>query len=96
MSNDIPLRDFVEDRFRVVEDQLGEIKDALNHLSSNMVRKDRFDSKMHTVKELRTLINEQDDRIGSVEHFQSVLKYIGGLAVMVLTAIIIAWLTGLI
>jgi len=96
MSNDVPLRDFVEGRFESVEKQLVEIKDALNYLSSNMVRKDRFDSKMHTVKELETMVDTQDKRIIRVEHFQSVLKYVGGLAVMVLTAVVIAWLTGLI
>jgi len=96
MSNDVPLRDFVESRFQVVEDQLGEIKDALNHLSSNMVRKDRFDSKMHSVKELRAMVDTQDERIIRVEHFQSVLKYVGGLLVLVIVAIITTKLTGLI
>jgi len=96
MSNDVPLREFVESRFQVVEDQLGEIKDALNSLSSNMVRKDRFDSKMHSVKELEAMVDGQDKRIIRVEHFQSVLKYVGGLAVMVLIAVVTAWLTGLI
>lgn len=96
MSNDIPLRDFVEDRFRVVEDQLGEIKDALNHLSLNMVSTKRFDSKMHTVKELRTMVGTQDKRIARIEFFQLVLKYIGGLVVLIIVAIITTKLTGLI
>jgi len=96
MSNDVPLRDFVEGRFRVVEDQLEEIKDALNHLSLNMVSTKRFDSKMHDVKELKTLVGTQDKRIGGVEHFQSVLKYVGGLAVTILVAVVIALVTGLI
>ena len=96
MSNDVPLRDFVEGRFQVVENQLGEIKDALNFLSSNMVRKDRFESKMHTVKELRAMVDSQDERIDGVEHFQSVLKYVGGLVVTILVAVVIAWVTGLI
>jgi len=96
MSNDVPLRDFVESRFKVVEDQLEEIKDALNHLSSNMVRRDRFDSKMHTVKELAVMVDKQDKRIARVEFFQLVLKYIGGLIVLIIVAIITTKLTGLI
>ena len=69
MSNDVPLRDFVEGRFKVIEDQLEEIKDALNHLSLNMVSTKRFDSKMHSVKELREMVDKQDGRIIRVEHF---------------------------
>lgn len=96
MSNDVPLREFVESRFKVVEDQLEEIKDALNHLSLNMVSTKRFDSKIHDVKELKALVGMQDKRIIRVEHFQSVLKYVGGILVAILTSVVIAKLTGLI
>ena len=96
MSNDVPLREFVESRFKVVEDQLEEIKDALNHLSLNMVPTKRFDSKMHSVKELKAQVAGQDKRIIRVEHFQSVLKYVGGLIVLIIVAIITTKVTGLI
>jgi hypothetical protein len=96
MSNDVPLREFVEDKFEVVEGQLDEIKEALNYLSSNMVPKERFDSKMHDVKELKAMVGAQDKRIIRVEHFQSVLKYIGGVIATILIGVAIAKLTGLI
>lgn len=96
MPGDISLEKFIETRFSDVDKQLADIKSALNYLSQNMVSSDRFESKMHSVKELRAMVDGQDTRIDKVEHFQSVIKYVGGLIVTVLVAIIIAWATGLI
>ena len=103
MSNDVSLRDFVERRFEEVERQLGEIKDALNSLSSNMVRTDRFESKVHDIEELQAAMKEQDTRddgqdkrIAGVEGFQTILKYVGGLIVLIIVAVVTTWATGLI
>lgn len=96
MANDVTLKELMEDKFQRLDKQLLEIKQALNHLSQNMVHKDRFESKMHSVKELRAQVAQQDERIDDVEHFQSVLKYVGGVLVSIGVALVIAKLSGLI
>ena len=96
MSNDVTLRELMEEKFQSLDKQLADIRESLDYLSQNMVHQKRFDSKMHDVEKLEAMVGTQDKRIVRVEHFQSILKYVGGLAVMILMAVAIAWLTGLI
>lgn len=88
MSDDITLKEFI-----------GKLEERLDKFESKLdtfVTEKRLESKMHQVEELRAMVNQQDDRIDSVEHFQGVLKYVGGLLVLIIMALITTYLTGLI
>jgi hypothetical protein len=96
MSNGVSLEKLMEVRFSELDKQLADIKSALNHLSQNMVSSARFESKVHSIKELQAIVDDQQEHISRIEHFQSAIKYIGGLLITLLMAIVIAWAAGLI
>jgi hypothetical protein len=81
-----------------IQGNLAVIEDRLEYLLQNMVAKDRFESKMHNVRRLQEMVENQDHRIGKVEAFvrgfTTVLKWALGIFTAILIGVTIAVITG--
>lgn len=102
MTDDtLALRELMEAKFAHMETRFDDLKDTFEKFTKVAVRSDRFESAMLKIRDLHALTKQTDKRINGLEKRQDktegqakVFKYIGGLVVFVVIAIIIAWLKG--
>jgi hypothetical protein len=103
MANDTGLRELMEAKFEHMEGRIDDLRSAIEKLTVATVRSERFDSALIKIGDLQTITKQTDGRLDDIEKRQDaadgqakVYKYIGGVAVTIATALVIAWLAGMI
>lgn len=105
-SDEVTLREFMEERMRALEvlftRELSNLSSAVEKLADDMVTGLQFEQLARDVAELTKQGEEQQGHIVGlerrtvrVEGFQRVVRYVGGITVAVLVALVVAWLKGL-
>jgi len=94
MTNNITLKELMEEKFRALDARLYELKLAVDRLAENTVAVDRFESTTHKVVQLQQMTNDIDDRLVRVEGYIGVWRYIGAGLMTIVLALLIAWLSG--
>lgn len=106
-GDEVTLRDLVETRFAHIESLFNTLQDrwdrktdeivsALEKLSIDTVKQDRFDSSLHKIEKLQVQVENledelqaQDKRLSNQEGYVKIWRWILGLMTMILVPIIL-------
>lgn len=86
------LRELMEVKFAHLEQQIQQLRQAVERLAEGTVRAERFESALLKIRELERMIGSLDDRLNRAETNIQAYRYIGGLIVGVMVALVVAWL----
>lgn len=92
MADDISLQQFMELRFSNLEKELLQLYKMLDRLSEDAITRDRFDQLALHVAELNRSVELIADRLMIIENMVKIYRYVGGLIIVVVMALFIAWL----
>lgn len=91
-ADDISLQQFMELRFSNLEKELLQLHKMLDRLSEDAVTRDRFDQLALHVAELNRSVELIADRLMVIENMVKIYRYVGGLIIVVVMVLFIAWL----
>ena len=94
MTNNITLKELMEEKFRALDARIYELKLSIDRLAQNTVAIDRFESQYRKVGELHEAIKNLDTRLDKAESYIGIWRYIGAGIVTIILALIIAYLSG--
>lgn len=102
MSGDTGLRELVEAKFDHMETRFDRLERTVEKQADATISRERFESAMMKIRDVQAIQKQHDDRVDDVEKRQDatdgqakIYRYIGGLVVTIATALVIAWLAGM-
>ncbi len=101
MADDIGLRELMQIKFAHMETRFDDMKRTFEKAMEVTARADRVESVMLKVRELQVTFKHTDTRLDDIERRQNeaegqnkIYRYIGGLVITIVMALVIAWLGG--
>ncbi|MEE9365417.1 MAG: hypothetical protein V3W44_01920 [Dehalococcoidales bacterium] len=102
MGGDTGLRELVEAKSGHMETRSGRLERTVEKQADSTIGRERFDSATLKIRDLHAGARQTDKRLDGIEKRQDaadgrakVYRYIGGIVVTVATALVIAWLAGM-